>query len=319
MKQAGKKFKKNRVNKPSINLRKTFLLVFLSLLIFFSSVVVVDTLWGRKTSFPASKVSLLKPTNTTSTPVIKASSQAPLEKVLRVPIITYHYVRVVQNPLQDKLGVWLSVPPTLLKQELTYLKEHNFTIIDFDELNKALKGKSTLPNKPVLLTFDDGYTDFYENAFPLLKEFNDKATVFMIAGFVDRPRYLTTSALKEMDQSGLITIGVHSMRHPNLADPRTNLDIEITQAKKRLEEIVGHQLDYFAYPYGRYNQKVMDKVFEQGFQLAVSTNSGLEQTQSTRFRLKRNSNGASFNGFLLALGEINYSVRLATPSATPKN
>lgn len=224
---------------------------------------------------------------------------------IKVPIITYHYVRVVPNPSLDRLGERLSVTPSLFRKELDYLKSNNYTPITLKDLDLALENKSSLPNKPVVLTFDDGYEDFYTSAYPLLKEFNTKATLFMVAGFIGRTDqlYLTDSQLKELDSSGLVEIGVHSYSHNDMSGGNVNLHKETADAKQKLESVVGHSLDYFAYPYGKFNEQVIESVKSAGFRLSASTYGGFYHSQTDRFFLYRNSVGNNFARFLTSLGE----------------
>lgn len=229
------------------------------------------------------------------------------EATINLPILTYHYFRVVPNPEQDKVGVGLSVSPNLFREQLIYLRDKGYSPIDFYQLDLALKGLSSLPPKPVILTVDDGYQDFYTAGLPIIKEFNFPINLFMVAGFVDRAdgRYLTGGQLKEIEESGLVKIGVHGYRHFNLTNSKVNLVQEIAGAKESLENLLRHKLDLFAYPYGRYNEEVLERVRQAGFLLAASTDKGFAHSQSSRFRLKRNSVGSNMYQFRIALGEIN--------------
>lgn len=247
--------------------------------------------------------------------------KSPQELTIDLPILTYHYFRVVPNPEQDKVGVGLSVSPNLFREQLIYLRDKGYSPIDFHQLDLALKGESFLPPKPVILTVDDGYQDFYTSGLPIIKEFNFPITLFMVAGFVDRAdgRYLTSQQLKEIEQSGLVKIGVHGYSHFNLTNSKVNLKKEIAEAKESLENLLGHELDLFAYPYGRYNDQVIERVKQAGFRLAASTDKGLTHSPSFRFRLKRNRVGSNMYQFRIALGETkptsNYSSTNSTKSA----
>lgn len=224
---------------------------------------------------------------------------------VKAVILLYHYIRVVPNPNQDKLGVNLSVSPDLFEKELRYLKERHYQVVNPETLFRAIRGQTLLPPQAVMLTFDDGYEDFYQAAFPLLKKFNLPSTLFMVAGFVDKPdgRYLTSEQLRGLDQSGLVTIGVHSFNHLNLTDPKVNLDREVTGAKDKLENLLGHPLTFYAYPAGRYNDQVLAAVRSAGFTLAVSTDPGSTHSEATRYRLARRRVGPDFASFLQALGD----------------
>ena len=295
--------------------------IFVIILLFFVfnlGFVLVSDQVGKETGDPnlktikevaasqtASKTPEVK-TATTSAAVATPTSQPnSFPSTLNVPILTYHYIRVVPNPEQDKLGVWLSVTPTIFREQLAYLKKHGYTTLSLLDLNNALEGKEILPSKPVVLTFDDGYADFYTSALPLLKEFNAKATQFVVAGFVDSPsgRYLTSQQVKELDESNLVTIGVHTWSHLNLSALNVDLNKEVVTAKKKLEELVGHQINILAYPYGKFNNQAINQVKNAGFQLAVSTEKGRTHSKENQYHLHRNGVASSIYSLQLALGE----------------
>lgn len=293
------------------NLNLTFLvLLFVSL--FYLVFIGISQILGN--THKEVVVSQTKETTPEASPVIKppANTQPeitvkpPQEVTIDLPILIYHYFRVVSNPEQDKVGVGLSVSPSLFREQLTYLRDKGYTPIDFYQLDLALKGETTLPPKSVILTVDDGYQDFYTTGLPLIQEFNVPVTLFMVAGFVDRAdgRYLTSQQIKEIDESGLVRIGVHGYSHFNLTNSRVDLEKEIGRAKESLESLLGHELDLFAYPYGRYNDQVLEKVKKAGFLLAASTDKGFTHSQSSRFQLKRNRVGSNMYQFRIALGEV---------------
>lgn len=225
-------------------------------------------------------------------------------QTVRLPILTYHYIRTLEHPEQDPMGVGLSVSPEMFRQQLSYLRDQGYKVIRLEALDRVLKGTETLDPKPVALTFDDGYEDFYTQALPILKEFNFPVTLFTVAGFLDNPsgRYLSTNQLKEITQTGLVTIGVHSYTHPDLTKPRVNLNKEIVEAKSKLEEIVGKKLDLFAYPYGAYNSKIREEAKNAGFTLSFSTEGGFVQTEANRYHLHRNHVSSSLRSLIGALG-----------------
>src|SRR5258708_31668204 len=177
----------------------------------------------------------------------------------------YHQIRVNPNPSDPVLAA-LSVTPQQLEQQLAYFKNHNFQTITLDELSDALDGKISLPINPIILSFDDGYRNFYENAFPLLKKYNSKAVQFVITGVADNKPYLTWNEITEMDKSGLVEFGAHTRHHPNLPDiPRATIVDEIKGSKLDLEQHLKKRVNWFAYPYGSYSEFIMQTVRDAGF------------------------------------------------------
>lgn len=206
---------------------------------------------------------------------------------LFIPILMYHHIRT--NPMPNN-PVWanLNVSPDKLNQQLYYFFTHNYHAITLNQLFDAVTGKTNLPNNPVVITFDDGYRNFYENAFPLLKKYNMKATEFVITQVVGIPAYLTWNQILEMDKSGLVEIGAHTRHHPNLPDlSQQEITNEIKGSKQDLETHLGHPIEWFAYPYGSYSDFIIQSVKDAGFKGATSTIYGVAQSKDNIYLLQR--------------------------------
>ena len=191
---------------------------------------------------------------------------------LFVPILMSHHIRPNPRPY-DPTWASLNTSSDLLDTELAYLVNNNYHVITLDDLKKALTQDFSLPENPVILTFDDGYENFYTTAFPILKKYNLKATIFVITqGVENNKAYLTWSQIEEMYKSGLITIGAHTQHHPNLPDLTNSLiEREIIGSRDDIKNHIGESPKWFAYPYGSYNNFAIDTVRSAGFEGAVST------------------------------------------------
>lgn len=208
-------------------------------------------------------------------------------KSVSVPIIYYHYIGNNPNPA-DKARDGLSIAPDKFEEELEYLSKANFTPISLDTMIAALKGNTSLPNKPIILSFDDGYIDFYVNAFPLLRKFNFHSVQFIPTGLVGKSSYLTWDQIKEMDSTGLVSFQAHSVTHANLPSlSDTQLKYEIIQSKKDLEEKLGKPVNFFAYPYGASDERVWNAVKSAGFFGAVGTWGGRIESEGNIFDMPR--------------------------------
>lgn len=209
------------------------------------------------------------------------------ENEVFVPILMYHHIRVNPRP-SDPIWAALNVSPDQLEQQLYYLNSHGFRSITLDELTQSLQSKIPLPTKPIVLTFDDGYRNFYTTAFPLLKKYDIKAVQFVITQVVDNAQYLTWDEIKEMDRSGLIQFGAHTQHHLNLPDfDNAIIAQEIRGSKTDLESHLGKPISWFAYPYGSYNNFAIQTVKDAGFKGAVSTIYGVAQSQETVYLAPR--------------------------------
>lgn len=206
-----------------------------------------------------------------------------------VPVLMYHHIR--DNPRPGDI-VWrvLNVSQKQLDDQLNYLSTHNFHAVSLTEVNQALNGQGALPENPVVLTFDDGYRNFYENAYPLLKKYNMKAVMFVITSVVNSLPYLTWDQIAEMDKSGLVEFGAHTRHHPNLPDLTKNMIMdEIKGSKNDLESHLKKPILWFAYPYGSYGSGnfIIETVKKTGFIGAVSTIYGAIQNKDNIYLMPR--------------------------------
>ncbi|MDE2511311.1 MAG: polysaccharide deacetylase family protein, partial [Elusimicrobia bacterium] len=177
-----------------------------------------------------------------------------------LPVLMYH--KIGEPPPGSELKkLWVS--PEKFRAQLGYLRENGYETVSFSRWRDAEKGLNPLPEKPVLITFDDGYADNHANAYPLLREFGMKGGVFLVYETVDRhnawhdpatepwQKMLSWAQVKEMQDSGVFEFGSHTMRHRCLTDiPLEDARWEAAESKRRLEEKLGREVVAFAYPYG---------------------------------------------------------------------
>lgn len=209
-----------------------------------------------------------------------------------VPILMYHHVLPGAQAKEMAAG-YLNVPPEIFQKQMDYLLEKGYQVISLKEMTEGIKN-NTLLGKPVVLTFDDGYRDLYENVFPVLKEKKIKATVFVITQYVGGEKYLNWGQVKEMSDSGLVLIGDHTLNHRSL--PSVSKEEErnqIISAKLIIEEYLQKPVNFFAYPYGSSNQNAKDILKENNFLGAVTTISGRTQCVGLPFDLQRIRIGAT--------------------------
>lgn len=206
---------------------------------------------------------------------------------LFVPVLMYHHIEINPKPY-DPIYAALFVSPSQLDQQLSYLANHNYHSITLDDLSNALENKETLPQNPIILTFDDGYRSFYDNAFPLLKKYDMKAIQFVISQVEGAPAYLTWDQIIEMDKSGLVEIGAHTRHHPYLTSlAKAAMVDEIRGSKSDIEQRLKHKVEWFAYPYGSYSQQIIQAVKDAGFKGAASTIYGTNQSENNIFIFPR--------------------------------
>ncbi|HXF63169.1 MAG TPA: polysaccharide deacetylase family protein, partial [Caldilineaceae bacterium] len=223
-------------------------------------------------------------------PATPALSPTPDGQVrtARVPILMYHYLSVPPADA-DRYRLDLSVTPEQFAAHLDAMQQAGYTTISFYTLIAHLAQGAPLPEKPVILTFDDGYRDNYENAFPLLRAHGMTATFFIVTDFIDKqlPEYLTWDMVREMYAGGM-SIESHGRNHVSLANK--DHDYLVWQALGSLETIqfeLGVRPRFVSYPAGEYDQLTIDIFRSAGYWAGVTTAQGATHRSDDLFRLKR--------------------------------
>jgi peptidoglycan/xylan/chitin deacetylase (PgdA/CDA1 family) len=216
------------------------------------------------------------------------AAPASASAVPPVPILMYHYISTNPNGPADPARTRLSVPPDDFLAQLLYLRAAGYTTLSLDELVAAWQGQATLPPKPVVLTFDDGYADFYTGAFPLLLALGDKATIYVISGKVGTPGYLSWDHLRVLAAYPIITIGAHTRHHVGLARlPAARAWDEIAGGRLDLELSLRLPVHHMAYPGGSNDAQARSLTQAAGFLTAVTTRHGLAANLDRPFELPR--------------------------------
>lgn len=219
--------------------------------------------------------------------VKKRLHHVPKAATLRVPILMYHYVEYVQDT-KDKMRQSLNINPAIFEQQLLTLKNAGYTFLTAKDLGDVLNGRVALPQKPILLTFDDGHWDLYTSVLPLLKKYHIKATAYIISSFIGGSDFLTKEQLQVVIDSKLVDIGAHTVHHVALKNvPLLQAEYEIAASKEWLEKTYHIHVVSFAYPNGSFDTQAMDLVKKDGYTTAVSTIPGIEQNQDNRYFLYR--------------------------------
>ena len=215
--------------------------------------------------------------------VQKSIANTKPTKQFYVPILLYHYVEYVKDP-GDTIRKSLNILPIVFDQEVKTLKDAGFNFITPKDLSEILDNKKGLPEKPIILTFDDGYRDFYTDVFPILKKYNVKAVAYIVPNFLNKPNNMDTWMLKEIVKSGLVEIGAHTMNHAYLSGlSLKRVKYEVDESKKYLEKSLGIEVVSFAYPYGAFDNQTIKVVKEAGFKTAATTINGTLIADTNRF------------------------------------
>ena len=206
---------------------------------------------------------------------------------LFLPIIMYHYVEGIKD-VNDKIRNGLTINPYLFEAQLKTLADNNYKTYFVKEIPGLLKDPKAVASRSAVLTFDDGYEDFYSVVAPLLEKYKVKGTVYVINDFVDRRNFLTTQELKELAKNPYVEIGSHTLDHVYLKGMAKEIATrQIIESKKQLEKTIGRPVRTFAYPYGAFDQQAIDIVKNATFSAAVSVIPGSHHTKDSLYYLFR--------------------------------
>jgi peptidoglycan/xylan/chitin deacetylase (PgdA/CDA1 family) len=206
---------------------------------------------------------------------------------LLVPVLMYHEIADITATSSK-----LAVAPEVFGHQLAYLRDAGFTTVSAGALAASLAdGGKDLPERPVVLTFDDGYGDFYSQALPLLNEYGHTATLFQTtAGIgIARPerRMLNWPEIAEVAAAG-IEVGAHTVKHPQLDQlPPARLHEELYASKSELEDHLGMAVPGLAYPYGYSSERVRQVAREIGYAYAYAVDNTLAASGTDNFTLPR--------------------------------
>lgn len=222
-----------------------------------------------------------------------------------VSVLMYHMIG-------DEQGNAAIMTEANLRIQMNYLRDHGYHPITMQELYDYVTKGAPLPEKPVCITFDDGYLDSYTIVYPLMKEYGFPWTLFLITDDVGKPyNRMTWDQLKEMANSHAVTIASHTLSHPKLHNlaTRAEKEKEIVDANKALKYQLGIDNVWLAYPYGDYDDEVIDICKKAGIKMAVTTDAGRVHVGSFPYDLKRAyiGNDISIARFSERLNKDNYT------------
>jgi len=188
-----------------------------------------------------------------------------------VPILMYHSISNV-----DPTNSSLVISRDFFSRQMQYIKEHDYDVISLDKLVRMMREGVDIPQNYVVLTFDDGYRDFYTDAYPVLKKHGFTATIFLTTGYLGKGAgympCISWEEAEELAEDDLIDIGSHTLSHHLL--PLLSLEEareEIFLSKQILEERFRKPVTTFCYPAGALDDSIKEIVKEAGYETAVGT------------------------------------------------
>lgn len=202
-----------------------------------------------------------------------------------VSVLNYHSVA--------KDNWTYSVDPEMFEKQIKFLAK-NFNVVSINKIVDYIEWKNNLPAHSVAITFDDGYVDFLINALPILKKYDLPATIFVIGSRSVSTEdvnkeipLLKDEEIKILAEAG-VTIGSHALTHRSLNKiSLIEIEKELTESKKNLENLIGQPIRFLSYPKGKFNQTVIDLSKKVGYEAAFSIKQGLIRRSSDKYVIKR--------------------------------
>ena len=230
----------------------------------------------------------------------------------RISILMYHQVGHFRPMSEHRANYCLK---GRFARQMWMIKLLGFEVIGLDQAMSGLEGRRPLARRSVVLTFDDGYDNFYHHAWPILERHGYPVTVYLVAGKLGKeidwfepdrrpfPRILNLEQVLELKEKG-VEFGSHTLTHVRLAEAEpSRVRREVMESKRELERLLGHEIRHFCYPYGSYDLETIGAVEEAGYETAVTCLRGAATREFHPLELPRKavSFGDSLVGFLWKL------------------
>jgi len=206
-----------------------------------------------------------------------------------VPILTYHNISKTETNV-------MTVSDKAFEEQMRYLKSNGYRVLTLDQLNEFIQLRSPLPEKAVVITFDDGWRSTHEIALPILKKYELPATLFVYTDFVGQnEKALTWDMVADLQANG-VDIQCHSKSHRDLTKMNDTeqfeqyfnaLNVEMSLPSQAVLEKLKHRCDYLAYPYGATNRLVSALAEKHGYKLAFTVERGSAPFFEDLYRIDR--------------------------------
>jgi peptidoglycan/xylan/chitin deacetylase (PgdA/CDA1 family) len=203
-----------------------------------------------------------------------------------VPILMYHHIGDLPIDATELQTTW-TVTPKNFDAQMQWLAHNGYRSVTMAQLVAHLKNRQPLPAKPIIISFDDGWEEQYSTAFPILTKYGLSGTFFVYTHPIDHTEYMTWAQLADLTAASM-DIESHSITHPHLRDLAPDAAFkEIAESKTTLEKRLGKPVITFCYPFGEYNNAIIEMVKRAGYESAVTLASGYRQRADELYLLHR--------------------------------
>jgi peptidoglycan/xylan/chitin deacetylase (PgdA/CDA1 family) len=199
---------------------------------------------------------------------------APLYAAKSIPVLCYHRCG---EEVKDSM----TIKTKAFAQQLEWLKVNGYTVISLDTAAQYLSGKiKSIPAKSIVITADDGHKSVYSDMAPLIKKYKVPVTLFIYPSAISNAKYaMTWDQLRELEATKLFHVESHTYWHPNFKREKKALSskeyeksvhAQLYKSKATLEKKMGHPIKYLAWPFGIYDEDLLIKANEAGYEMAFS-------------------------------------------------
>jgi len=217
---------------------------------------------------------------------VEKEKMVKIEDKFKLPILLFHHIGNDTAGLSDSAKTWY-VSVEKFAEILGKIEELGYKPIFLSEFLDYLE-VGEMPEKSLVISFDDGTIDFYTDAWPILKKYNFKSSVNLMTG-VRGENYLDKEKILELDKTGLVEFQSHTVYHAYLTMVgEEELLGELQKSKKYIEDLLNKKTEIIAYPFGLYNEAVSLKAKDLGYKLGLTIKSGVWQDKNNLMEMKRN-------------------------------
>jgi peptidoglycan/xylan/chitin deacetylase (PgdA/CDA1 family) len=246
----------------------------------------------------------------TATPTITPTWAQFESGKLIAPILLYHHVHDIENPGRYDISI------SAFQSQMEYLKSWGYTTVSVSTIAKVLREGGPLPEKPIVISFDDGNEDIYQNAFPIMKSLGFTGTTYIVTNRIGSKDFVNADEIKQLYDAGW-EIGSHTRTHQDLVKNAGSLDSEGRGSKEDLESKLGIRIDTFAYPFGAMETLTANEIAKYGYTSAVGLGVGYIQYPGILYYLTREEiqNSYDLNKFaqMLPWSPLTTPIPLNTP------
>lgn len=216
----------------------------------------------------------------------EAAREPAAERTVRLPILMYHHIAELDGRA-DPVTRRYTVRPDDFAAQMEFLKSRGYTAVTPAQIEGFLLRGEALPERPVCVTFDDGWANQHEHAAPVLKRLGMPAVFYVYSNGVDAPGYMSAAQLRALMDAGMV-VGSHTISHPRLpALSDEDARREIGESRARLEAVLGAAITTLAYPFGEFDERTVGLTREAGYTSAMTTEIGIEQRAGQVLMLRR--------------------------------